>query len=283
MATYYISPILLFEQINVHKLTRFIEFLNEQRFGNSLLSDLRLHMTKRQNGGSTKLLGKDTYYIDGRNFITCRREIFRDESYKIPLPKTHRKPVIVDCGANIGIGVIYLKYLIPNSHIIAFEPDPKNFLCLKNNIASHALSDVQAIESAVWIDANGISFLPSGNMESRIANGSEEHLTQVTTARLRDILLKFEFIHFLKIDIEGAEVEVLKDCKDLLSRCEYMFIEYHSISQVSQELNRLLSIISDNGFRYHMKEAHSSSLPYSDDYSEGAMEFQVNIFCYKIL
>ena len=42
--------------------------------------------------------------------------------------------MIIDCGANIGISLIYLKMVLPQSKIIAFEPDPFLFDYLTRNI-----------------------------------------------------------------------------------------------------------------------------------------------------
>jgi FkbM family methyltransferase len=43
-------------------------------------------------------------------------------------------PVIIDCGGNIGLSVLYFKYLFPNSVITVFEPSPPVFEILKENI-----------------------------------------------------------------------------------------------------------------------------------------------------
>ena len=69
--------------------------------------------------------------------------------YKQELPP---KPFIIDCGANIGLSVIYLKNLYPDAEIVAFEPDEQNFQLLQKNIASFGFKNVEARKEAVWTE-----------------------------------------------------------------------------------------------------------------------------------
>ncbi len=267
----------------MEKLIRFLNFLNEARFGNSIFSDFLLHNRKRMKEGSTKLLGFRTFYVDSRNFITCRREIFRDSAYSIPTDTDQKEPIIIDCGANIGVGIIYLKDRFPNSKVIAIEPDPLNFEVLKKNMQSHNLSNVTSINKAVWVDDQGILFRNKGNMESRIVDNTDGPVIQIETVSLIEILQTYHSIFFLKIDIEGAEIDVLKSAKNHLSKCKYIFVEYHSIRNKRQELQHILSIFSQSGFRYYIEQAAGHNLErYKLQPSNLSMEFQLNLFCYKI-
>ena len=56
--------------------------------------------------------------------------------------------------------------------------------------------------------------------------------TKVKTVRLKNFLHRS--IDFLKIDIEGAEYEVLKDCEEFLFNVDKIFVEYHSIYNEEQ-------------------------------------------------
>ena len=62
------------------------------------------------------------------------KEIFIEDVYYQQLPEN---AYILDCGAHIGLSVIYLKSICPSANIICFEPDNKNFELLQKNIASH--------------------------------------------------------------------------------------------------------------------------------------------------
>ena len=88
----------------------------------------------------------------------------------------------------------------------------------------------------------------------------------------------------LKIDIEGAEIEVIKDCRDVLNKANNIFIEFHSFINRRQELDVILQILSANNFRYFMKQPMDRKIPFinktNKNYPE--IDLQLNIFAYKI-
>ena len=71
---------------------------------------------------------------DAASLVFLNRELFGQEIYKFQTDS--EIPYILDCGANIGLSVIYFKKLFPNAKIVAFEPDKKIFDYLKFNINS---------------------------------------------------------------------------------------------------------------------------------------------------
>jgi FkbM family methyltransferase len=58
--------------------------------------------------------------------------------------------VILDCGANIGMATLFFKWLYPNARIDAFEPDPKTFQLLENNVKQNHLTNVATHNCALW-------------------------------------------------------------------------------------------------------------------------------------
>lgn len=262
-------------------ILRTANFVFEKRFGGNILQDLKLHKSLRNTPGAAKLLGKRTLYVDGRNYITCRREIFRDEVYRIPKPAS-TSPVIIDCGANIGLGLIYLKNIIPTAKIIAFEPDKANYDTLIENVRTHHLSDICVHQKAVWVDSSGVNFESKGTMDSQIKTHQTNNSIHIESIRLKDTLNQYERVYFLKIDIEGAENFVIEDCSENLNKCDFIFIEYHSIYNENQKLSKILKVLAENGFRYHIKETRTHRYPYFQKYELGEMEFQLNIFAYQL-
>ena len=92
-------------------------------------------------------------------------EIFVEGIYKQQLQP---RPFIIDCGANIGLSVIYMKSLYPQATIIAFEPDEKNFELLKTNMRNFEFEQVEIRQEAVWIENTTLQFASEGSMSSRI-------------------------------------------------------------------------------------------------------------------
>lgn len=237
-----------------------------------------LHKIPRYQSADTRIFGQPIRVVDSMTFIGGYREIFDGGIYGFKA-KTD-SPRIIDCGANIGLSVIYFKKLYPKSWLTAFEPDPTIFATLAHNVAQLGLTGVELEQKAVWINRSGVRFQVEGGFSGRIPMpGDESRLISVESIRLRDYLN--EKVHFLKVDIEGVETEVLRDCKDLLSNVEYLFVEYHSHVSQKQTLHEVLAIFADAGFRYHVTEAFTRRQPFLDKNDLLGMDLQLNIFGYR--
>jgi FkbM family methyltransferase len=223
-----------------------------------------------------ELFGSMLYYFNPQELLHGFKEIFIEELYRINISQT---PFIIDCGANIGLSVIYLKKKYPKAKVIAFEPDEKNFDLLQRNTI--ALTDVELKKEAVWIENTYLNFISDGSMSSKI-NLEKENSQQVKAIRLKDYLNKK--VDFLKIDIEGAEYRVLKDISEKLTNVENLFLEYHGNFNQNDELVEIFEIISKSGFQFYIKEAVSvfdhpflhkkdRKIPY---------DVQLNIFCFRL-
>lgn len=228
---------------------------------------------------SHKLFGHETWFVSGQEYLYGIKEIFIEEIYKQTLPAN---AFILDCGANIGLSAIYLKKICPTATIIAFEPDVNNFDLLQKNIASHGLQDIELKNEAVWKEDAMISFESEGTMSSKIVFNQEAGASKLTKAvRLKNYLNRK--IDFLKIDIEGAEYQVLCDIGDHLNFVNNLFVEYHGMFGQIAELSELFDLFSKKGFRYYIKEA---TVVYETPFvrkKKNAIiyDIQLNIFCFR--
>jgi len=211
------------------------------------------------------------------SFIWQFKEIFVDEIYNFETIET--EPVIYDCGANIGMSIIHFKKLYPNSRIKAFEADPIIKGYLQNNLKRNNINDVEVINSAAWIDYNGVEFSIEGADGGSIYGNANK--IKVPSIRLKDFIEKEIRIDMLKVDIEGSEYEVLNDCKDSLSCVKNIFIEYHSWNNNNQRLSEILSILENNGFRYYIENVTKRTCPFINRAEQNPMDLQLNIFGYK--
>jgi len=246
--------------------------VNINRFLLNILKLLPPNKTHTHN-----LLRHKTYFQGGLEYLHGLKEIFVDGIYDQHLPE---QASILDCGAHIGLSVIYLKNICPSAKIICFEPDVTNFNNLQKNILSHNLKDIDARNEAVWIENTELNFIQQGNMSSKIGE-SDVNSVKVKAVRLKDFLNKK--INFLKLDIEGAEYRILKDISENLINVDRMFIEYHGTFNQNGELLEIFNLITEAGFHFYIKEAFSIyERPFLYQKDLGSYDLQLNIFCFKL-
>jgi hypothetical protein len=104
--------------------------------------------------------------------------------------------------------------------------------------------------------------------------------TKIEAVRLFDYLTPK--VDFLKLDVEGAENVVLRDCKNKLQDLGSFFFEYHNDVNQAQTFHELLGFVKDAGFHYYIKESWTRASPFTDkDLIGGNFDMAINIFCYK--
>ena len=227
---------------------------------------------------SFQLKGNTVFYKNGMELLHSLREIYIGEIYKMKFDSP--TPYILDCGSNIGLSILYLKENHPGAIIIAFEPDDNNFLLLEKN--TKQLSNVTLLKSAVWKENGTIQFDSTGTLGSKIVNETGIQSKLINAVRLRDYITVP--VDFLKLDIEGAEYEVLKDCGDKLHFVNNLFIEYHGQFEDHQQLTEIFSLLTQNSFTYYVREATVCyPTPFYRELRRTHYDVQLNIFCFKKL
>ena len=193
-----------------------------------------------------QFLDKKIHIVDIASFNFIKKEIFDQEIYKFKADRA--EPYIIDCGANIGLSIMYFKQLYPKSEIVGFEPDGKVFRVLQKNIEAFNFSNVKLVEKACWNEETTLKFYSEGADGGRVAKDFDtEQIIDVKTSRLFNYLNRK--VDFLKMDIEGAEATVLEDCSALLPNVDKIFMEYHSFVGKEQMLPEILAILKAADFR----------------------------------
>jgi len=239
----------------------------------------KLEKMSRYKPGRTRLLGPEVHFPDSASFLSAYREIFSREIYKFNSDNNH--PYIIDCGANIGLSIIYLKKIYPKAEIIAFEPDEKIFKILERNIESLKLKNVKLIQSGISNEETTADFYSEGADGGRIAQlNDKNNIIKIKTTRLNYYLQKP--VDLLKIDIEGTEYDVLKDCQILLKNVKNLFVEYHSFVDAEQKLPELLKILKEAEFKIFINRTGLSlNQPFIQKKNNLGMDLQLNIFAYR--
>jgi FkbM family methyltransferase len=201
----------------------------------------------RFTSGNIKILNWDLDFLDGPALWSCI-DVLVDKKWN-DFIADHDRPVILDCGANIGVSVLNYKRQFPLAKIIAFEPDPNIVSTLKRNLHKNGADDVTVIDSAVWTRHGEISFYCEGADGSRIVldNSNSVKQTKVTTVDIAEYIN--EPIDLIKMDIEGAEFEVIPHLGNKLTLVKAMVIECHITNDQIGNLAKLLADLADAKFK----------------------------------
>ena len=171
------------------------------------------------------------------------------------------EPLIIDCGANIGVSVLEWKTRWPMSRIICFEPDPDAFRLLTLNMERNDIPGVQCIHAAVAdFDGETLLFGDMGHGADARGNSIQASWGQretsdsvkVTCCRLSPYLAKHD-VSFLKMDIEGAEESVLRESFNELRKVDALYVEVHETDDMMEQnsSDRIENLLVESGF--HME------------------------------
>jgi FkbM family methyltransferase len=156
-------------------------------------------------------------------------QIFLDEDHRIQLNADPHS--IIDLGANIGLASICFAQRYPNARVIAVEPEQSNLDLLRKNVAGY--KNIEVVHAGVWyrdapltvVDKNddkcAFQVVEAGESDEVFCNGlSIQTLMQS---------LELSSVGLLKVDIEGAEVELLgnESVKNWISKVDVMMVELH--------------------------------------------------------
>jgi FkbM family methyltransferase len=261
------------------QMANFIDFIWKTLIVRNADLFYQLKKTLRFKVHQTRLFGKPIKYIDS-SYFPMKKEIINTGIYTFHTDK--ESPYILDCGANIGLSVIFFKHLYPKAEIIAFEADPTICEILIANLESQGIGGVTVMNRAVWKEETTITFFKEGGDAGRIMDAAEtgKESIQVPSVVLSQFINKE--VDLLKIDIEGAELDVLKEIEPRLHLVKHIFVEYHSFVDRSQQLDALLQILTKAGFRYYIQTIGIfSHQPYVRVNRLLGMDMQMNVFGYR--
>jgi len=207
------------------------------------------------------------------NEVSARQtldEVFGNSHYQFKTNKDN--PLIIDAGSNIGIATLFFKKYYPAAKIICFEPDPNAFAVLKLNIEANNLKDVTLINAALSATEGLIDFYGQIHVDNPDARGNSiidlwgaqratYNKIQVQSVKLSSYI--HTEIDFLKLDIEGAEEQVLRELGDKLRLFKAMAIEFHEAEQLLHinSMDRIKSLLKEQGFNYDIVTNDISILP----------------------
>ena len=154
--------------------------------------------------------------------------------------------LVVDCGANIGALYLYLKNQYSDLvRYVAFEPGGLEFQCLSRNVGNSIVYQTALSE----IDGEVMFFYSPDNADSSLIEPKDFTERQIVNGARLDTIFQ-ERIKLLKIDAEGAELEVIKGAQNLLEHIEYITVDLGFERGKSEDstLIEVFDFLSKNNF-----------------------------------
>jgi len=175
--------------------------------------------------------------------------------------------VFVDIGANFGLHTVYAAKLVgEQGRVFAFEPVDNHLNLLHKNLdLSHVRERVEIVSSALSNSAESslTFYLPPEEEIAVTASLSAEsenlEAIKVSNARLDDYWSDIDRqIKLIKIDVEGAELEVLRGAEELLRRWKpKLLIEVHGFALPSfgTSVQEFRKFLADLGYQENRLES----------------------------
>jgi FkbM family methyltransferase len=176
-----------------------------------------------------------------------------------------RKPLVVDCGANIGASVLWFSARCPEAKIIAVEPSPANFALLTANCkgvdAELRHAGVGPADGTAWLEDEG----GEGGMGCRTNGFGKGTPTEIvslqTVLASKPTSMYSPFL--LKVDIEGAERSLFTGPAAVLDQFPVIVMEPHDWMFPGQRTSvEFFRFHAEAGREFAMKHENVASIAY---------------------
>ena len=129
--------------------------------------------------------------------------------------------MVVDVGANVGTFTLPLARLVgTGGHVLALEPSPRVASLLQRTMALNGLSGTVTVEACAAGDTDGVaqfSLSPQTTHSSLVPPDDAEEAIEVPLRRLDDLVAPGRRVDLVKIDVEGAELQVWRGMQRLVA------------------------------------------------------------------
>ncbi len=180
---------------------------------------------------------------------------------------------VVDIGAHIGrYAIISSKMVGENGKVVAIEANPAVFEMLNKNIKLNQLTNILSLNYAVYSQETTIKlFLPNDEENMTIYNSimperanNKEKFVEVNANTLDTIIqstgIKEDSINWIKIDVEGAEYEVLQGSTSILSQSKdiALLVEIHNLGEGRNMYGPIVNFLNNYNFKIDFEKTYES-------------------------
>jgi FkbM family methyltransferase len=149
---------------------------------------------------------------------------------------------IFDVGGNIGMfSVSVAQFVAPDARVVAFEPLPDNVARFRENLQRSALDNVDIAQVAAASAAGEMDFLAADDaaysgLVASVEKGRHGRVMRVPLATIDSVWESkgSPAVSFMKLDVEGGEIEALRGARTLLATCHpVLMVEAATPAQVA--------------------------------------------------
>jgi FkbM family methyltransferase len=241
---------------------------NTARWHNAVLTAKRAWYGSR--GEPIRYGSHRVRYIPGTRpvrlkYLDSRDAVVRNDAKQLAFLIYAIKPgnFVLDIGGNVGqYAVLFSSLVGPGGKVITFEPDNSHRCVLEENLRLNGFSNRARVETLALSDSKGThSFFSRNDQMSSLArsglgtnaNSSDVKEQTVETVTLDEYLAACEspVPDLIKIDTEGAEINVLRGGRKTLASTPTIVCELHPYawSEFGTSYEELLALLSDGGRR----------------------------------
>jgi FkbM family methyltransferase len=153
-----------------------------------------------------------------------------DDTMEVYTAKYHPKAgdIVWDVGAHAGATVYFFAQMVgPTGRVYAFEPDDVSYEYLLKNIELHGLTNVVPVKKALFRSTGQIAFSMDGTQGAGVLGFSQctdpKLTSMVETLSFEDACSEYGIPTYVKMDIEGAEVQAVESALPLLGKSRIHF------------------------------------------------------------
>lgn len=160
--------------------------------------------------------------------------------YHLPPPALSAVASIWDIGANIGLTTAHFAELYGRADIVAMEPHPENFELAQVNVAHYGDRCV-LLQSAAWTHDGRVGLDGEEGPEDGYRVGTLS-TREIDAVSLNTLLARYGAPDYVKLDVEGAERELLNDATEWTASVRCISVECHppySLADCVADLERL--------------------------------------------
>jgi FkbM family methyltransferase len=187
--------------------------------------------------------GETFSFLDEPHHQHYLRRVLHGREYPALYPESYRPALILDIGAHVGSAARYFAQRFPDARIVCIEPTPESFELLTRN--TRHLPNVERFNLA-FASSAGVLRIWRGKLSSgqNSAVPNEENGDSWFDAK---VAVPLDFcaeqglgrISIIKIDVEGLELQILRNLEPLLPHVDIFYIEYHS-ERLRRDIENLL-------------------------------------------